>query len=154
MADDSDENARELKEYLAAVHKRNMLSKRLSDAKTPRIGIFCVYHRRLYSDAIPIRYGYYHDIKHSLLSIANGLVTFKRSHKELIALFKKWRKDRSRVRESDFLLGQVMYSRKNRKYVVSAHGDIVGNKKMNSEIMAEFCLPENRTQFQESARFK
>ena len=144
----------QLVHYLEAVHKRNMLSKKLFDAKTPRIGIFCVCNKKLFSDAIPIRYGYFHDKEHSLLNISNGLVNFKRSHKELIAFVKKWRKDRSRVRASDFLLGQVVYSRKSRKYIVLAHRDIVGNQKLYSEIMAEFCLPENRTQFQESARFK
>ena len=52
-------NKFQIRAYATAVHRRNMLHKKLYEARTPRIGIFFFANGELFADPVPIRYGYY-----------------------------------------------------------------------------------------------
>ena len=144
----------QIKEYAAAVHQRNMLHKKLYEARTPRIGIFFFAKGKLFADPLPIRYGYYAK-GHSDFNVADGIVIVTRQHVHFESSIARVVKQTSRAQKklTGLLRGRVAYDRKKRKYIVMADKEILGHDNMKTEIVVEFCLPDQRTRFESMEEF-
>lgn len=146
-----DEKQYQLKQYSAAVHQRNILRRKLIQARSPRIGIFFFANGELFADTIPIRYGYY--VKGcQVFIVVRDVVSVTVKHAQIEAsIVRAMKKTKKASKKLEGLLrGRVVYDRKKRRYIVIADRAVVDNERRKVEIIAEFCLPDERTLFKQN----